>query len=66
MICSYAELDGEKLKALQALEKKLGKTVLAFSCSDVRADSLSDAELSELGNLEKRLGLALLAVKPGG
>jgi hypothetical protein len=63
MICSYANLDGNKLEAVQDLEKRLGKTVLAFSCNDVNADALSEGELAELRKAEQRLGLSLLAVK---
>jgi hypothetical protein len=63
MICSFANLDGKKLEAVQEIEKKLGKTVLAFSCSDINADALSEGELAELREAEKRLGLSLLAVK---
>ncbi|MGD2079537.1 MAG: hypothetical protein PVJ36_00205 [Nitrospirota bacterium] len=63
MVCSYADLDSDKLKAVQDLEKKLGKTMLAFSCQDINSDALSDSELAELREAEKRLGLSLLAVK---
>jgi hypothetical protein len=41
----------------------LGKTVIAFSCSDVSATQLKDAELAQIKETEKKLGLALVAVK---
>jgi hypothetical protein len=63
MMCSYASLDGGQLEALQSLEKKLGKVLLAFSCRDVNAEKLSDEELAELKKVEEKLGLALVAVK---
>ncbi len=63
MLCTFAQLDGEKLEAVQSLEKKLGKTVVAFSCKDVGITSLKDDEIAQLRDLEKKLGLTLVAVK---
>lgn len=63
MICSYAELDSVTLKAVQDLEKKLGKTVLAFSCRDINTDTLTEIELAELREVEQKLGLSLLVVR---
>ena len=62
MLCSLANLDQDKLKRIQELEKKTGVTVLAFSCSDLKAANLDPAGLGELQNLEKDLGLSLVAV----
>jgi len=63
MLCSLASLDKEKVEAIQALEKKMGKTVLAFSCRDLKADILKDDEIAQIKEAEKRLGLSLVAVK---
>jgi hypothetical protein len=63
MLCTFAQLDGEKLKAVQSLEKKMGKTVVAFSCKDIGITPLKDDEIAQLRDLEKKLGLALVAVK---
>ncbi len=63
MMCSFAALEGQKLEAVKEFEKKSGKVVLAFSCMDVNADSLSDSELSAIKELEGKLGLSLVAVK---
>ena len=63
MLCSLASLDKEKVEAIQALEKKIGKTVLAFSCRDLKVDSLKDDEISQRKEAETRLGLSLVAVK---
>jgi hypothetical protein len=62
-MCSYARLDGGQLEAVQSLEKKMGKVLLAFSCKDVNAEALSEEELAELRKGEEKLGLALVAVK---
>ncbi len=63
MICNYAQMDEKKIEAVRALEKKLGKTLIAFTCNDVVADTLSDTELDEIRRVEKGLGISLLAVK---
>lgn len=63
MMCSYATLDGGQLEAIKGLEKKIGKVLLAFSCKDVNADTLTIEELAELRQVEEKLGLALVAVK---
>lgn len=63
MICSYAALDTGKLDEIQALEKKLGKVLIAFSCRDVNADTLSEAEMAQLKEVEEKMGVALLAVR---
>jgi hypothetical protein len=63
MICSYAALDTGKLDEIQALEKKLGKVLIAFSCRDVNADTLSESEMAQLKEVEEKLGVALLAVR---
>jgi hypothetical protein len=62
-MCSYAILDGGQLEAVQGLEKKMGKVLLAFSCKDVNADTLTEEELTELKKVEEKLGLALVAVR---
>jgi len=63
MICSYATLDTGKLDGIQALEKKPGKVLIAFSCRDVNADTLSESEMAQLKEVEEKLGVALLAVR---
>ena len=63
MLCSLASLDKEKVEAIQAIEKKMGKTLLAFSCRDLKADTLKDDEIAQIKEAESRLGLSLVAVK---
>jgi len=63
MICSYATLDVDKLKTVQDLERKTGRTLLAFSCSDVGIAPLGDDELREIRAVEDRLCLQLVAVQ---
>ena len=63
MLCTLANLDQDKLTRVQALEQKTGTTVLAFSCSDLAAAALDQANLQELQGIEKELGLSWVAVK---
>jgi len=63
MLCSLASLDKEKVEAIQAIEKKMGKTLLAFSCRDLKVDALKDDEIAQIKEAERKLGLSLVAVK---
>jgi len=63
MLCSLASLDTEKVEAIRAIEKKMGKTLLAFSCRDLKVDVLKDDEIAQIKEAESRLGLSLVAVK---
>ncbi len=62
MICSYASVEENKLKALQGLEKELGKTLLAFSCHDAQPAQLSPEQLERVQALEKELGVVVVAL----
>ncbi len=62
MLCNIAKLEKDKLEAIQKLEKELGKTLVAFSCHDVKPAQLSDVQLSKIKTAEQKLGLALVAV----
>jgi len=55
-----ADLDDAKLKALQALELELGKTVVAVESRGEPA-SMTPAELDKLKQAEERLGVVLVA-----
>ncbi len=62
MLCSLSNLDQEKIAAIQNLEKETGKTVLAFSCKDIKPSMLTAEQLSKIQKLEKDLSLSLVAV----
>lgn len=62
MICSYASVEEKKLKALQKLEKELGKTLLAFSCHDAKPAQLTPEHLKHVQDLEKELGVVVVAL----
>lgn len=62
MICSFSNLDDKVLDEIKSLETKMGKSLLAFSCQDVKTSALEAAELDEIQALEKKLGVSLVAV----
>lgn len=62
MLCSYASINEEKLKALQKIEKELGQTLLAFSCHQAQPARLTEEELKKIQSLEKELGMVVVAV----
>jgi hypothetical protein len=61
-----AKLNPEQEKLLKEAEAKLGNgTVLAFSQHQVTPSRLTPDQLEYLQQLEKRLGMAIVAVKTG-
>nr|WP_321465966.1 hypothetical protein [uncultured Desulfobulbus sp.] len=64
MLCSFANnVEEPILKKINELEKDLGKTFLAFQCHDVKTTMLTAAELNKVQQMEKELGLSLIAVE---
>ncbi|MDA8174856.1 MAG: hypothetical protein M0018_09750 [Nitrospiraceae bacterium] len=63
MLCSFSQLDGTIIDQIKSAERKLGKTLLAYNCYDTRPETLSAGELKEIEQLEKKLGVLLVAVK---
>ncbi len=64
MLCSIStKLDENAVNEIKSLENKLGKTILAFSCHNVKPHDLDENELSSIQNLENKLGLSLVAVE---
>ncbi len=63
MICSLTNLDGQKLQEVQSLEAKIGKPLLAFGCHDTKPAQLTNEELSKIKDLERQIGVSLVAVQ---
>ena len=63
MLCSYSKAESIDLEAIQGLEKDLGKTLLAFSCQDIKSAEIKDEELARINELEKKLGVVLVAIE---
>jgi len=63
MFCNASKLDDRKLGAIKALEQELGKTLVAYSCSNSEPSDLSDAELMKIKTLEEKLAVTVVAFK---
>lgn len=64
MLCSLAnKVDDPILKKINDLEKDLGKTFLAFKCHEVKPTMLTATELDKVQEVEKQLGVSLIAVE---
>ncbi len=62
MLYSVAKLESGRVEEIRALEKEIGKTLVAFSGHDIKTCELSEDHLSKLKGLEEKTGLALVAV----
>ncbi|MCG8616079.1 MAG: hypothetical protein MI802_07665 [Desulfobacterales bacterium] len=62
MLCSFSNLDESAIKSIQALESEIGKSLISFSCHDVKAAALDDAVLDKIKKLEKELSVSLVAI----
>lgn len=63
MTCNLSKLGEPELKKINVLEGDLNRSLLAFSCYDVKPADLREEELSKIHELEKELGLSLFAVQ---
>jgi hypothetical protein len=63
MLCNLSKLDDAKLQEIKAVERKVGKTLLAYSCYNVAPADLDRDEISQITEAEKKLGVVLVAVK---
>lgn len=63
MFCSASKLDDGKLGAIRDLEQELGKTIVAYSCTNPEPGNLSKDELMKIKALEETLAVTLVAFK---
>ena len=64
MLCSIStNINDSTLQTIIDLEKKLGKTLLAFNCHDLKPSILTNDELNEVQDAEKKMGVSLVAVE---
>ena len=63
MIYDLAQLSADQLKALKAFEESTGRTLLAFRSLPAEPDDLDDQEVARIQEMEKKLGLTLVAVR---
>ena len=63
MLCSLStNVSDANLQTINDLEKELGKTLLAFSCHDLKPSELSADQLRKVQEIENSLGVSLVAV----
>ena len=62
MICSLSNLNSQDLDQIKAVEADVGQPLLAFSCHDFSPATLSADKLEKIQALEKKLGVALVAI----
>ncbi|MCK4515666.1 MAG: hypothetical protein KAU31_10435 [Spirochaetaceae bacterium] len=63
MLFGIAPLESKELEAIQNLERRLGKRVLALKQMKIEFDDLTEGDLAEIQQLEVELGLAIIAVR---
>lgn len=63
MYCTLSGLQEHDIKQVQSLENELDQRLLAFSCHDIQPAPLGDDKLTKIKDLEKKLGIVLLAVQ---
>ncbi len=65
MLYSLANLESDKLNAIQNLEKEIGNPVVALAELDAETVMLPKDQLKKLQELEAQLEVVLVAVRPG-
>jgi hypothetical protein len=65
MFYSFASMDDDNLEALRALEKDIGRPLVALREVELPAARLGHGDLDRIRDLEQRLGVVLLAVGGG-
>ncbi len=60
---TFSKLSKENMDAIGAAEGKLGVTLIAFSEEGTKYAALSDDAIKEVKELEKKLGLSLVALE---
>ena len=64
MLCDLGKLGKRELDEVAALEKELGKTILAFRChADINPARVTAMELERIREVENKLKLSLVAVE---
>ena len=60
---TFSKLSKENMDAVSAAEGKLGVTLIAFSDENIKYAELNDDAVKEVKELEKKLGLSLVALE---
>ncbi len=63
MLCSLSsKLSSQEMEAIKSLEQELGKTLLSFTCHEIKPTSLNEDQIDRIQSLEKKIGVSLVAV----
>jgi hypothetical protein len=64
MLCSLStKLGQQDLEHIKSLEKEVGKTILSFTCHEVKPASLNEDQINKIKNFESQIGVSLVAVE---
>ena len=63
MLYSFAPLEADRLKAIQALEKEVGAPLVAMTAIDAKPVDMDAEKLAKIKELEDQLGVVLVAVQ---
>jgi hypothetical protein len=58
-----SRLNDDQVRAIQRLEQTLGKRLLAYDCHAIELAALTEAEIKRVNDVQKKLGLLLVAVE---
>ncbi|MBP5855977.1 hypothetical protein KAJ83_03085 [Marivibrio halodurans] len=64
MYYAYADIEGETLNAIKALEGEIGRPLIAVKPVALKPAEIEEPALDRLRALEARLGVTLVAVEP--
>ena len=62
MLYTFSDLDNERLRKVQNVEKETGLKLLALNAVDVEPATIQDDALEHIQALERDLGMTLVAV----
>lgn len=62
MLYSLSNIPADKLAEIQAIEAEIGRPLLAFSPVETEPAKLDGAKIEKIQQLEKDLGVVLVAV----
>ncbi|MTI10300.1 hypothetical protein [Curvivirga aplysinae] len=63
MLYSFAPLEADRLKAIQALEKEVGAPLVAMSAIKAEPVDMDEEKIAKIKKLEEELGVVLVAVQ---
>ena len=62
MLYAFSDLDNERLRKVQNVEKETGLKLLALNAVDVEPATIQDDALKDIQALERDLGMTIVAV----